>query len=102
MAVAILPGWKRRTCFQALGMDRRNATAFRGILTIRRLFSHSGSHAFLALAFTLRRMYDAFPDLPATYDSVPHYNKRRDVQFYVEAGHNDRDMMWSSPICSPK
>jgi len=29
-------------------------------------------------------MYDAFPDLPATYDSVPLYNDRRDVRFYVE------------------
>jgi SAM-dependent methyltransferase len=29
-------------------------------------------------------MYDAFPDLPAIYDSVPLYNNRRDVQFYVE------------------
>ena len=29
-------------------------------------------------------MYDAFPDLPATYDSVPLYNNRRDIQFYVE------------------
>jgi SAM-dependent methyltransferase len=32
-------------------------------------------------------MYDAFPDLPAIYDSVPAYAGRRDVQFYVdEAG----------------
>jgi SAM-dependent methyltransferase len=29
-------------------------------------------------------MYDAFPDLPTIYDSVPIYNSRRDVQFYVE------------------
>jgi SAM-dependent methyltransferase len=28
-------------------------------------------------------MYEAFPDLPAIYDSVPAYTKRRDVQFYV-------------------
>jgi SAM-dependent methyltransferase len=32
-------------------------------------------------------MYDAFPDLPATYDSVPLYSDRRDVQFYVEEAH---------------
>jgi SAM-dependent methyltransferase len=29
-------------------------------------------------------MYDAFPDLPAIYDSVPAYVTRRDVQFYVD------------------
>jgi SAM-dependent methyltransferase len=29
-------------------------------------------------------MYDAFPDLPAIYDSVPAYVARRDVQFYVD------------------
>jgi SAM-dependent methyltransferase len=29
-------------------------------------------------------MYDAFPDLPAIYDSVPIYVTRRDVQFYVD------------------
>jgi SAM-dependent methyltransferase len=29
-------------------------------------------------------MYDAFPDLPAFYDSVPLYLNRRDVQFYVD------------------
>ncbi len=29
-------------------------------------------------------MYDAFPDLPAIYDSVPAYVTRHDVQFYVE------------------
>jgi SAM-dependent methyltransferase len=29
-------------------------------------------------------MYDAFPELPAIYDSVPAYVNRRDVQFYVE------------------
>lgn len=29
-------------------------------------------------------MYDAFPDLPATYDSVPLYYNRREVEFYVE------------------
>lgn len=29
-------------------------------------------------------MYDAFPDLPAIYDSVPVYVNRRDVQFYVD------------------
>ena len=29
-------------------------------------------------------MYDAFPELPAIYDSVPAYVSRRDVQFYVE------------------
>jgi SAM-dependent methyltransferase len=29
-------------------------------------------------------MYDAFPDLPAIYDSVPAYATRRDVQFYVD------------------
>jgi SAM-dependent methyltransferase len=29
-------------------------------------------------------MYDAFPDLPAIYDSVPVYVTRRDVRFYVE------------------
>ena len=29
-------------------------------------------------------MYDAFRDLPTIYDSVPIYNTRRDVQFYVE------------------
>jgi SAM-dependent methyltransferase len=33
-------------------------------------------------------MYDAFPDLPAIYDSVPAYNSRRDVQFYVEEAKN--------------
>ena len=32
-------------------------------------------------------MYDAFPDLPTFYDSVPVYTTRRDVQFYIdEAG----------------
>ena len=40
------------------------------------------------MAFTLRCMYDAFPDLPATYDSVALYNNRRDVQFYVEEAKN--------------
>ncbi len=29
-------------------------------------------------------MYDAFPDLPAIYDSVPIYVTRGDVQFYVD------------------
>ena len=29
-------------------------------------------------------MYDAFPDLPVIYDSVPLYVNRRDVQFYVD------------------
>lgn len=29
-------------------------------------------------------MYDAFPDLPTIYDSVPIYTARRDVQFYVD------------------
>jgi SAM-dependent methyltransferase len=29
-------------------------------------------------------MYDAFPDLPALYDSVPAYAARRDVQFYID------------------
>jgi hypothetical protein len=29
-------------------------------------------------------MYDAFPDLPAIYDSVPAYVARHDVQFYVD------------------
>jgi SAM-dependent methyltransferase len=29
-------------------------------------------------------MYDAFPDLPDFYDSVPLYVNRRDVQFYVD------------------
>jgi len=29
-------------------------------------------------------MYDAFPELPAIYDSVPIYANRRDVQFYVD------------------
>ena len=29
-------------------------------------------------------MYDAFPDLPTIYDSVPAYTNRRDVQFYVD------------------
>jgi SAM-dependent methyltransferase len=29
-------------------------------------------------------MYDAFPDLPAIYDSVPVYVTRRDVEFYVD------------------
>jgi len=29
-------------------------------------------------------MYEAFPDLPAIYDSVPAYINRRDVQFYVD------------------
>jgi hypothetical protein len=48
-------------------------------------------------------MYDAFPDLPAIYDSVPAYVARRDVQFYVdEATDKGRDMMWSSPTWSPK
>ena len=33
-------------------------------------------------------MYDAFPELPTIYDSVPAYINRRDVQFYVdEARH---------------
>ena len=56
-------------------------------------------------------MYDAFPDLPAIYDSVPVYVNRRDVQFYVDeargdsvrrASYSGRDMMWSSPTRSPK
>ena len=29
-------------------------------------------------------MYDAFPDLPVIYDSVPAYVARRDVDFYVD------------------
>jgi SAM-dependent methyltransferase len=29
-------------------------------------------------------MYDAFPDLPAIYDSVPAYTGRRDMQFYSD------------------
>ena len=29
-------------------------------------------------------MYDAFPELPAIYDSVPSYVNRRDMQFYVD------------------
>lgn len=29
-------------------------------------------------------MYDAFPDLPAIYDSVPAYVTRRDVRFYID------------------
>jgi SAM-dependent methyltransferase len=29
-------------------------------------------------------MYDAFPELPAIYDSVPIYVNRRDAQFYVD------------------
>jgi len=29
-------------------------------------------------------MYDAFPDLPAIYDSVPAYVARRDVRFYLD------------------
>jgi len=29
-------------------------------------------------------MYDAFPDLPVIYDSVPLYVNRRDVHFYVD------------------
>lgn len=29
-------------------------------------------------------MYDAFPDLPVIYDSVPAYVTRRDVQFYID------------------
>ena len=29
-------------------------------------------------------MYDAFPDLPAIYDSVPAYVARPDLQFYVD------------------
>lgn len=29
-------------------------------------------------------MYDAFPDLPAIYDSVPAYIARRDTQFYLD------------------
>lgn len=29
-------------------------------------------------------MYDAFPDLPTIYDSVPVYVARRDVQFYID------------------
>jgi SAM-dependent methyltransferase len=29
-------------------------------------------------------MYDAFPDLPSLYDSVPVYAARRDVQFYID------------------
>ena len=33
-------------------------------------------------------MYDAFPDLPAIYDSVPVYVNRRDVQFYVDEARN--------------
>ena len=33
-------------------------------------------------------MYDAFPELPAVYDSVPAYVNRRDVQFYVEEARN--------------
>jgi SAM-dependent methyltransferase len=36
-------------------------------------------------------MYDAFPDLPTIYDSVPLYNNRRDVQFYVEEGKAARE-----------
>ena len=66
-------------------------------------------------------MYDAFPDLPAIYDSVPVYVNRCDVQFWVDearsvagdghiagtdsvrgASHSARDMMWSSPTRSPK
>ena len=35
-------------------------------------------------------MYDAFPDLPAIYDSVPAYVARRDVQFYVDEATNVR------------
>jgi SAM-dependent methyltransferase len=33
-------------------------------------------------------MYDAFPELPAIYDSVPAYANRRDVPFYVEEARN--------------
>lgn len=33
-------------------------------------------------------MYDAFPELPTIYDSVPAYVNRRDVQFYVDEAHN--------------
>jgi len=29
-------------------------------------------------------MYDAFPDLPDLYDSVPLYVNRPDVQFYAD------------------
>ena len=35
-------------------------------------------------------MYDAFPDLPAIYDSVPAYVARRDVDFYVDEATNVR------------
>jgi SAM-dependent methyltransferase len=33
-------------------------------------------------------MYDAFPELPTIYDSVPAYVNRRDVQFYVDEARN--------------
>lgn len=32
-------------------------------------------------------MYDAFPELPAIYDSVPIYVNRRDIPFYVDEAH---------------
>jgi SAM-dependent methyltransferase len=35
-------------------------------------------------------MYDAFPDLPTIYDSVPVYTARRDVQFYVDEAREAR------------
>src|SRR5688572_19912591 len=89
MLPAIFPGWSSLTCFHAAGIDRRNATILSGILTIRGLFSHPCSHAFLTLGRNPHQgsMYDAFPDLPTLYDSVPVYATRSDVQFYIdEAG----------------